>query len=311
MRARPRLLHLAGLALLAGAATPRPLDPPGDLLAFHAVAQAAAAQPPDAASLHVACTQRVGTRDTHVDAAGWWTLLAPEGGRAVIAVFTRDPLTKPGEAISTTVRYGPFPTAKVTPASSLDWAWIWDRDGDGRADYAAYLQNAQAILPDTVPADWPVPVPKPDGRVTVGLKLVEAMIDHAALVFRHYADDDFDGTVDGIVVERFSETFPMFVADFVVARRAPGSARATSAWAFRHAITDTLQLLAPDADGTLRIPAIVPSARDTARTPGGGRPAVVATESADERMAFGTRMLGAVNRLAERCGPVKGAIRRP
>lgn len=304
----PVATAFAMLAAAAGATLPAS-DPPSGILGFYAVAESVIAHPPEAAALRVACTRRVKGDETHVGATGWFTLLAPADGPAIIAAFTLAELRKPGDAISTTVRFGPLPTAKVTARSSLDWAYVWDRNGDGRVDYAAYLQNAHPVLPDTVPADWPRPEVHPDGRVTVTMALLERMLDHAQMVFRHYADDDFDGTVDAVVVERFSEAWPMFVGDRVVARRAPGEDRASVAWAFRRAITDSSRTLAPDADGVLRIPSIA-TVPGTAPLKGAGRPAMPGTESADERLQHGTRVLRAVDALASRCGPA-GRVQVP
>lgn len=42
-------------------------------------------------------------------------------------------------------RWTPIPTAKPVPGATLDRAWVWDRNVDGRVDYVAYLLNAQAV----------------------------------------------------------------------------------------------------------------------------------------------------------------------
>lgn len=304
------------LPVVAGVATlvPRPIgDLPG-ILEFHAVVADAVAHPVAAKDLRVACSWKVRPDETHLGVAGWWSLLVPRepasASGAVIAAFTRAELKRPAEALSTTVRYSPMPTAFVSGKSTLDWAWLWDRNADGRADYLAYLQNAHAILPDPVPADWSPPEVHPDGSVYITRKLLGEAVERAAMVFRHYADDDFDGRVDAAVVEQFDGTYTMFVANHVVVRRSPGAERAGEAWAFRTRITDTLRVLVPDSTGTIRIPAVV---RDTARAPmGGGRvPARAGSESADDRLGFGTQALAAVNALVDHCGPAKGRVRTP
>jgi len=269
------------------------------VLTFHATAQATIDKPPPAESLRIACAREVRADETPVGAKGWFSLLAPPRENAAwIAAFTLRKIGKPGNALSTTPRWTPIPTAKPVPGATLDWAWVWDRNGDGRVDYVAYLQNAQAVLPDPVPDTLPIPGRSAAGRFTLTAPLLYAMIDNTAMVFRHYADDDFDGKVDAVVVEEFDDLRPMFVRGWVVARATACDGVADEAWAFRHAITDTTRVIARGPDGTYRIPAVAAE----------GEPQ---SEPAAARFAHANAVLAAINALADRCGPVNGAIRRP
>ena len=267
------------------------------LVSFYPTAHATIAGPPAADSMRVTCSERLTAEQSPLRAAVWMSLLAPPGQPAWIVALTTEPIRKPGDALSTTPRYGPLPTAKVFQSSTLDWGWIWDRNGDGRVDYVAFLQNAHPVLPNPVPDTFPVPTRKPDGSYTMTMPLLHAMIDRAQMVFRHYADDDFNGTADGAVVEEFDAQRPMFVRDWVAALSSKRDGAIDEAWAFYGAITDTLRAIAPGADGQF----LLPATNETG----------VATEPANERLAYGARLLGAVNGMIERCGPQRGAVRRP
>lgn len=271
----------------------------GDALGFYATAQATIDAPPSADSLRVVCSREVGANDTHIGAKGWFSLLAPPGDSVGwIAAFTRRRISRVSDVLVTSPRWSPMPTAKPRASGTLDWAWIWDRNGDGRADYVAYLQNAHAVLPDPVPDTFPVPTRNADGSYSATTPLLYAMIEHTAMVFRHYADDDFDGRVDVAVVEEFDPIRPMFVRGWVVARASRRDGIVDEAWAFRRDITDTTRVLLREADGSYRLPSI--SAAD-----GSG------SESALARLAHGTAVLSTVNTVNARCARGPLVIRRP
>ena len=289
----------ASLALaISTASLTNSLGAQGDALAFHATAQATIATPPSADSMRVLCTREVRANETPLEVNGWFSFVAPpRDSSAWIAVFTRNRVRKVSDVLTTTRLFSPLPTAAPGRSGSLDWAWIWDRNGDGRADYVAYLQNAMGVLPDPLPDSFPAPTREANGRFLLTQPFLYALIDHAAMVFRHYADDDFDGRVDVAVVEEADVDRPMFVRGWVVARASQRDGVVDGAWAFRRTITDTTRVLVREADGSYRIPAI----------PVGGP----STEDAAGRLAFGTSMLSAINEVGARCSPAPARIRRP
>lgn len=300
MRSAPlvRLTRLLSLGVLVGTIRAPHADAQSSILTFHATAQRTIDAPPAADSLRIVCTREVRADDTPLGANGWLALLAPPGDSAAwMVAFTPKRIGAAREVITTTPRWSPLPTGKPRASGTLDWAWIWDRSGDGRVDYVAYLQNAHALLPDPVPDSLPLPVRAPDGSVRITAPLAYAMIDHTAMIFRHYADEDFDGRADAFVVEEFDDRRPMFVRGWVVARASHHDGMIDEAWAFRHGITDTTRALAREADGTYRTPAVIT---------GKGPP----REPAADRLAHATRVLAAIDALAQRCGPA-GRIRRP
>lgn len=294
----PKLSRMSLCFAMLSLCAPSLLRAQSDALSFHATAQATIAAPPSADSMRVLCAREVRANETPLETKGWFSFLAPpQDSSAWIAVFSRNRIRKVSDVVTTTARFSPVPTAAPTRAGSLDWAWAWDRNGDGRADYIAYLQNAMGVLPDPLPDSFPAPTRNANGSFRLTQPFLYALIDHAALVFRHYADDDFDGRVDFVVVEESDLDRPMFVRGWVVARASKRDGVVDEAWAFRRAITDTTRVLQREPDGSYRIPAI----------PIGG----AQTEDAASRFAFATVMLAAINEVGARCpqGPVR--IRRP
>ena len=291
----PHITLLFALVMMGDA---RPLHPQSDALAFYSVAEATIAGPPAADSLRVVCTMEVRASDTPIGANGWFSFLAPRSdSSAWIAAFTARRMRRVPDAITTRRLFNPLPTGKPSGSGTLDWAWIWDRNGDGRADYIAYLQNAMGVLPEPLPDSFPAPTRNPDGSFRLTQPFLYALIDAATMVFRHYADDDFDGRVDVAVVEEADLERPMFVRGWVVARSSRHDGVVDHAWAFRHGIHDTTRVLTREADGTYLIPDIP---IDGPRT-----------EDAAKRLARGTNLLAAINEVGARCarGPVR--IRRP
>lgn len=283
-RTRSVLLPLAaGIATLA----PRTVGEYPGILEFHPVAAAYAASPPPAERLRVLCTREFEADEAGLGRKGWLTLMGDGGAPAVLFAFSFKKPAKPERLLTTTPRFDPVPTAYVGKDATLEWAWVWDRNGDGRADYLAYLQNAHAVLPDPLPDSFPTVERNADGSFRVTKAVLEAMIDQARMVFRHYADEDADGRADAVVVEEFDAARPMFVRDWVVARSSTRDGHADGAWAFRRSILDTLRVLEPQ-EGALRLPAIGPEG--------------LTTEPADARLAHATRVFTAVNALVARCG---------
>lgn len=250
-----------------------------DLLSFYAAAQATVESPPPANRLTVRCAQELPSAENVFGATGWVSFLAPpRESSAWIAAFTTGRIRRPGEALSTTVLFSPFPTAKPNASATLDWGYVWDRNGDGRVDYIAYLQNSLAILPDPLPDSFPTPTRTADGKFEMSTPFLHALIDHAAMVFRHYADDDFDGRVDGAVYEDFDDTRPLFVRRRIVARASGVDGAADQAWAFRRGITDTLE---------------------------------VVTVKTKAWFARGTSLMEAITEIHALCEPGRAPIRRP
>jgi hypothetical protein len=279
---RSVVLHAAALLALA----PLPVSGQRDLRSFYAVARDRAAAPPNASSLKVVCERELKGDGVPAAYRGLrLSLLSAGSPRILLAAFSRKRLGDPQQAISLTVRYGPLPTARPKAGGTLDWGYLSDRNGDGRVDYLVYLQNAHPVLPDPLPADFPAVERGPQGQIRASLPLLHAMIDQAQMVFRHYADDDFDGSADGMVVEEFDAERPVFVRDWIVLRASVPGGELDQAWAFRNNLTDTLRVL-PRGEAGYEVRTIDPEEPAV--------PAVVMLQRASERLAV-------INAVVEQC----------
>lgn len=243
-----RRIMLVALGMLA--AGPSSAFAQRALLDFYPVARDRAASPPEETALKVVCEKEL-TGDAVPEPYRKLRLTLVSAGtpRVLLAVFSRKRLGDLKEAISLHVRYDPLPTALPRPSGSYDWGYLYDRNGDGRVDYLVYLQNAHPVLPDSIPADFPTVEPAPEGRYRISLPLLHQMIDLGQMVFRHYADDNFDGRVDGVVMEEFDKVRPMFVRDWLLFRRSQPDGAVDQGWAFRHAPADTTRVLDRGAGG--------------------------------------------------------------
>jgi len=254
------------------------------LLDFYPVARDRAATPPDEGRLRIVCEKElpgVGVPEPYRKLR--LTLVSAGTPRLLLAVFSKKKLRDLKEAISLHVRYDPLPTALPRSSGSYDWGYLYDRNGDGRVDYLVSLQNAHPVLPDSIPADFPVPVAGADGHYRIAGPLLFKMIELGQMVFRHYADDNFDGRVDGVVMEEFDSLRPMFVRDWLLFRRSQPDGAVDQGWAFRHAPRDTTRVLDRGA-GEYRV-----------ASPGRGEPSTpvgAVLDRATERLAVINAVLG-------------------
>lgn len=206
-RARLALVMRALTILLAAAFA---LAPParaagGDAVAFYPQAQAWAQARHDIRELRIACTRRSG--DVYV------TLLADGSGKTVLAAFSG---AAPRDAASLFTGAG----------ATRDWAWIWDRNGDGAADYLAFYLGTELVVRE-LPPDFP------RGKSP---KLSAAQLDfvlhHMRQTFYHAADDNFDGRADvAIYPLRDAETWLWVKGGFVL-RSTHFDGRVDEDWAF-------------------------------------------------------------------------------
>jgi hypothetical protein len=222
-------------------------NPPG-LIAFYPRVAARALKPPAEASLKV-LSDWTAEDGSHV------AFVAPGKLLSILAVFSRDKFKKPEEALFLAPRYvvakdmnavreGREALVRATAGEVTDWAYVYDRNGDGRADYLCYLVGPMPVEGDSFPADFPT--------TSAGLshQQLDYMLDHDRYVFSHVADEDFDGTVDAIVLYVRDPDRP-WVKEFTVVT-APGAGAPDSSWTFRDAISTPTGALKPVSGGFLR-----------------------------------------------------------
>jgi hypothetical protein len=125
-------------------------------------------------------------------------------------------------------REGKEPMVSATAGELTDWAYVYDRNADGHADYLAYLVGPLPVMPDSFPADLPVEA------AGMSYAQLDYLLDHQRYVFTHVADEDFNGTVDAIVLYCRAPD-RAWVKDFAAILSFGGGAPDT-AWTFRDAI---------------------------------------------------------------------------
>lgn len=250
VRPMRRLGWVVVVLLVAGAGPPaRKLiaNPPG-LIAFYPRVAARTQKPPAESTLKVLSEARVDD-GSHVAFVSYGRRLS------ILAVFTNQKFKKPEEALFLAPRYvvakdmkavreGREPLVSATAGEVTDWTYVYDRNGDGHADYLAYLVGPLPIMPDSFPADFP-----PD-EATLTHGQLDYKLDHERYVFTHVADEDFDGSVDAIVLY-VRDPARLWVRNYA-AILALGSGAPDSAWTFRDAIATPTGTLSAVRGGFLR-----------------------------------------------------------
>lgn len=224
-------------------AAPPPPDPPG-LIAFYPKAAERVERPPSESALR-AFADWTAEDGSHV------TLVSAGKKRAFLAVFTPDKMKKPDQALFLRPRYvvakdmkavaaGREPLVRTTAGALDSWAYVYDRNGDGRADYLTYLAGPMAVQDDSFPADYPR-----DGEPLTQAQL-DYSLDRQRYVFTHAADEDYNGAIDALVLY-VRDPDRAWVREFA-ALLAWGGASPDSAWTFRRSIAEPTGAL-PEVDG--------------------------------------------------------------
>jgi len=234
-------------------ATPAPpplraiANPPG-LIAFYPRAAARSAKPPAEKALRV-LGDWMHQDGSHVSFVG-------VGKRtSILVVLTKDKFKKPEEALFLSPRYvvakdmkavqaGTQPLVRATAGEVVDWAYVYDRNGDGRVDYLCYLAGPMPVESDSFPVDFPTE----SGALTT--QQLDYMLDHDRYIFSHVADEDFDGTVDAIVFY-VRDPARLWVKEFA-AVLAPGGGDPDSSWTFRESIITPTGALSKSRGGLVR-----------------------------------------------------------
>ncbi|HEU4333762.1 MAG TPA: hypothetical protein VFT32_04650 [Candidatus Eisenbacteria bacterium] len=88
--------------------------------------------------------------------------------------------------------------SKEFPNPSKNWGYVFDRNGDGKADYLCFYAGQMPVKGSDFPADFPKR--DADGKVRLKESHIMYLVSRMRAVFFHAADDDFDGRVDGVVL---------------------------------------------------------------------------------------------------------------
>jgi hypothetical protein len=119
-----------------------------------------------------------------------------------------------------------FDKLKPVMGKVTTWAYVFDRNRDGKIDYVALLTAAAAYEGDDFPDDYPV------GKKILNTEQQEYFISHAKLMFDHWADDNYDGKFDAAVVNDCDSLRDM-VARQIVVRSTSFNYSFDDVWTFR------------------------------------------------------------------------------
>jgi len=160
-----------------------------NILTFYNKTAARIQSPPDESYLRVICRKKID--NLYVTFVGW------ETGKVLLAAITQKKLKKPDKEILLRVRFTKSLERPVLPTRDyvVDFGYVYDRNGDGKIDYISYLVGPMPFKQKDFPANYP------KRGQPINLHQYKIALESMALLFRHRADDNYDGKVDAVVIE--------------------------------------------------------------------------------------------------------------
>ena len=160
------------------------------------------------------------------------TFVGFKGDSTVLLVaVTLAPITDLQKSISLMVD---FDGISPNPGKVSTWSYVFDRNGDGKIDYLAMVGGAAAFEPEDFPADFP----SKDKRMS--RKQVDYFVGNCRIVFNHWADDDFDGNLDGVIHINLDPERE-WVKGHIVVRSTKFNGKFDDAWEFRERIDEGIE----------------------------------------------------------------------
>ncbi len=205
-----------------------------NIFSFYGKAYTRTQSPPDESKLIMICEQKV--KDFFV------TFIGFESKKVLLAAVTKVKLANPKEDIWLKWRFVPSgqnPKGGVT----ADWGYVFDRNGDGKIDYIAFLMGPLWVKDKDFPIDYPKMGEKLNGEQ------VRLMINSTKLVFRYFADENFDGKVDAVVLEVLDDR--TWVDHWLFARNSHFDGVIDDGWHFKSNISEKLSDLIKTDQGYL------------------------------------------------------------
>jgi hypothetical protein len=203
-------------ALLATLLAPVSLRAQAGILDFYRYADSVAQAPPMINELTILGQKKLMNR--YVTIIG-----TPEDKGVLIAAVTLKPIKDITQEISLSVRFRKT-VPNVGPTST--WGYIFDRNHDGKVDYMALLGGAAGFKDESFDEKFP------EKKSALMANQMEYFLSHCRLVFNHWADDNFDDTLDA-VIHIDMDPGRDFVDKEIVVRSTKFDRKFDDVWAFR------------------------------------------------------------------------------
>ncbi len=154
-----------------------------DITDFFDVADSVSEHPPFRTELTTLCQVRVQDR--------WVSFVGFKNTKTLLYVtFTLDSLADPVRDVSPTVG---FDKSRPTLGKVSTWGYPFDRNRDGKIDYFALVGGAAPFEDGDFPENYPK-----QGQTTM-VHHIELFVAKCKIIFNHWADDNFDGSIDAVV----------------------------------------------------------------------------------------------------------------
>lgn len=200
----------------AARSTPTHTGARGDVRTFSTSAHHRTEDHPANETLRILCSAKID--ETHV------TFITADRKHVLLVARTPRPLVDPTKDIGIDVKHAlrismpPPPRAGASPSgplelrllditdtgrktATMDWAYVYDRNGDDFVDYLTHVNGLFPTIPDPRPSNLPpvaVMAHAADRIVTKADILF--MVSQVRMQFLHAADDNFDGRSDAYVI---------------------------------------------------------------------------------------------------------------
>jgi hypothetical protein len=250
-----------------------------DFISFYSKAYSTTQSPPKLSSLSVLCAKKE-SWGRHATFAG------NQDGEVFLVIFTKKQVKDLTRVITLKPLFlqlrensPPVPTAFVTRDATLDWAYIYDRNGDGRVDYIAFLFGVLPFKPDNFPSDYPA-----GGQIT-DFEQIKLIFKHSRLQFIHYADDNFDGVTDAVIGVVLDPVRYPWVDQYGVLRSQQYDGNIDETWTFKNDIAQHTGIVAQENHKY-----ILQNAPDSY------------LQTGKEWFDFGTNTMKKTNEYAQKCG---------
>lgn len=179
-----------------------------DILQFYKSAFQITQLPPQANTLKV-------LRQQHVDGLNITILSTSEKG-VYVGTFTKKAIPNIEKYLTLRVQLQTSKSNGPIPPETIEWVYLFDRNGDGLFDYLCWPVGPLAVKPP----DFSLNYPKADSSKGNNMSSAQFnyYIKYMRLVFWHFADDDFNGNLDSAVYSVMDSDNLLWVDKFVAFR---------------------------------------------------------------------------------------------